>query len=238
MTVNNDEVYYTTNTDPNVLRIFIIRHGQTNHNVKKILQGHLDTDLNEEGLEQAFKVGKYLHDNKRIKFEKFYSSDLKRCQQTLKQILKSYEGTDTNLQGTVVFSDQLRERSMGVIQGMHIDDAIEYAKKNGKASYREFGEQKNEFHNRLTKAFEKMVQQEPNAKNIGLISHGGSIRYILSWLGYKSDVDDVALKLIVYNTSVTIIDYIRDEKVFKIRLIGNTNHLGDGKFVVNDTRVR
>ena len=48
------------NPDPEIIRVFIVRHGQTDHNVQKILQGHLDTDINETGKEQAEIVGKYL----------------------------------------------------------------------------------------------------------------------------------------------------------------------------------
>ena len=48
------------NPDPEIIRVFIVRHGQTDHNVQKILQGHLDTDINETGKEQAEIVGKNL----------------------------------------------------------------------------------------------------------------------------------------------------------------------------------
>lgn len=61
--------YYCDNDDNNIIRLFIIRHGQTEHNVKKILQGHKDTSINPTGEEQATKLGHYLR-SRGIHFDK------------------------------------------------------------------------------------------------------------------------------------------------------------------------
>ena len=37
------------------------RHGQTDYNLKGILQGHMDTALNEKGLTQVLRKRRHLH---------------------------------------------------------------------------------------------------------------------------------------------------------------------------------
>lgn len=230
--MTRDIPYYSTNEDKQILRIFVIRHGQTNENVKKILQGHKDTDLNEVGVEQAIKLGQYLNQNREIRFDKVFSSDLKRCQQTLNEILKAFPESE---KPEVSVDSGLRERCMGIIEGMYLKDAEEYALKHGKASFREFGENAKDFEERLSSKILEIIDQSLSLKNIALISHGGSIRQILKWLQYE---ENNVHKIIVYNTSVTIIDYIKDAETLNVRRVGNTQHLGDGEFVVNDFRLR
>ncbi|SCU78239.1 LAMI_0A03928g1_1 [Lachancea mirantina] len=223
---------YCNNEDPGVVRIFIIRHGQTAENAAKILQGHLDTDLNDVGRDQADKLGKYLAEDRQIKFDRVYTSDLKRCQQTLKQILTHYAENPE-----IIVQPGLRERAMGVIQGMHIRAAEQYAADHGKTSFREFGEKPDAFQERLTGNVLTLVKEseQDGLENIAMISHGGSIRQLLKWLNYtEHDIH----KIIVYNTSVTIIDYIKDTATFEVKRVGNTQHLGQGEFIVSDMRLR
>ncbi|KAI7870774.1 histidine phosphatase superfamily [Spinellus fusiger] len=65
------------------LYITLVRHGNTDANNEKWLQGHTDTSLNSNGLQQATLVGERL---KVEKFDKVYCSTLYRCQQTEKAI--------------------------------------------------------------------------------------------------------------------------------------------------------
>jgi len=58
-----------------VTRLIFVRHGETEENKAKIVQGQKHGKLSEEGLEQAKKVAERLKDEK-IDF--IYSSDLDR----------------------------------------------------------------------------------------------------------------------------------------------------------------
>lgn len=225
--------YYSNNEDGNIVRVFIIRHGQTDHNVKKILQGHKDTSLNGTGVKQAEQLGSYLKERS-IVFDKVASSDLKRCKETTDTLLNFAKMTPVP---PVEYFYGLRERFMGVIEGMHINDAEKYADKHGKGSFRDFGENHDEFLGRLTGCIESVVEEscKEDVKNLALVSHGGAIRAILGWLKYEGQN---AQKIIVFNTSVTIVDYVKDKRQFVVRSIGNTQHLGDGEFVVSDLRLR
>ncbi len=89
--------------------IYIIRHGQTEMNHKKALQGRSDLPLNEAGIAQAREAAVRLQD---VRFSRVYTSPLKRAVQTagiiapdLEPIIDDrliemdygpYEGTDLN----------------------------------------------------------------------------------------------------------------------------------------------
>lgn len=225
--------FYTDNNDTNIVRIFLIRHGQTDHNVKKILQGHKDISLNLTGIKQGQQLGEYLQ-NVGVKFDKIYSSDLKRCQETTQEILKLSNQEDL----PVVLNSDLRERFMGPIEGMHINDAEKYADKHGHGSFKDFGEDAVSFLERLQRGVNASVEDAVlnKVQNVALVSHGGAIRGILGWLQQQDGAE--ASKIIVFNTSVTVIDYVVSEKKYYVRSVGDTRHLGEGNFMVSDLRLR
>ena len=59
-----------------VARVYIVRHGETDHNREGIMQGQLDTALNAAGVEQARLAADALED---VPFGVAYSSDLERA---------------------------------------------------------------------------------------------------------------------------------------------------------------
>lgn len=65
--------------------IYIVRHGQTEQNLKKKLQGRSDFPLTELGREQASAVGDAFHDAG-IVFDKVYTSPLDRAIETAKLV--------------------------------------------------------------------------------------------------------------------------------------------------------
>src|SRR5574340_48950 len=87
--------------------LYIVRHGQTEWNVKKLMQGHTDIPLNKEGETQAREMAKKL---RRIHFAAAYSSDLLRAKQTAELI---------TLEKKIVVktTKALRERFYGRLEG-------------------------------------------------------------------------------------------------------------------------
>ena len=65
--------------------LYIIRHGQTDLNRKKVLQGRSDSPLNEEGLAQAEAAAQRVRDLG-IRFDKVYTSPLIRAVQTAEKL--------------------------------------------------------------------------------------------------------------------------------------------------------
>lgn len=66
-------------------KIYLIRHGQTDFNLKGIAQGSgVDTDLNQTGIDQAVK---FFNHHKDITFKKVYTSVLKRSIQSVQSFI-------------------------------------------------------------------------------------------------------------------------------------------------------
>ena len=63
------------------MRLYVLRHGQTQLNSERRLQGHMQTELNDVGIAQAEMVASILNDNG-IKFDRIYSSPLERAIRT------------------------------------------------------------------------------------------------------------------------------------------------------------
>jgi probable phosphoglycerate mutase len=90
-------------------QIIIVRHGETEWNIRGIRQGHLDSRLTERGMAQAKALGARLS---REKFTALYSSDLGRAVDTAREIAK--------LSGHEILTDaRLRERHLGIFQGLN-----------------------------------------------------------------------------------------------------------------------
>lgn len=239
MTIPTPPDCYKNNHDSNIIRLFIIRHGQTDNNVQKILQGHRDTNLNATGIEQGLKLGKYMYEQ-HITFDFVASSDLKRCKETTMCVLKEIKHDTANMP-PVEYYPALRERYMGVIEGMHITEAEKYADKHGKGTFKEFGEKPEDFVQRLSQQVVSLCENaQPDVQNMAVVSHGGAIRALLSWFDNidSNAAAKTAHKVIVFNTSVTVVDYHKDTRKFTVEQMGMTQHLGDGEFVVSDLRLR
>ncbi|KAI0333597.1 phosphoglycerate mutase-like protein [Cubamyces sp. BRFM 1775] len=91
-----------------VVKVYIVRHGETEENRQGIMQGQLDTPLNAAGLRQAELAADALED---VPFGAAYSSDLQRARKTAEVILERHP--DVRLETT----EALRERFMGDWQG-------------------------------------------------------------------------------------------------------------------------
>ena len=61
------------------MKIWIARHGQTDLNKKKLMQGRTDAPLNEKGIEQARRSRQNIGD---VRFDAVYSSPLQRAKLT------------------------------------------------------------------------------------------------------------------------------------------------------------
>lgn len=105
-----------------------VRHGETQYNRDKLLQGQgVDTLLSETGLQQGEAVGQYLKD---IKFSNVFVSNLQRAVQTAEIILRN----NTHRSGTeMVLEPLLRERGFGVAEGRHKEDLKNMANAAGQS---------------------------------------------------------------------------------------------------------
>ncbi|KAA5621469.1 histidine phosphatase family protein, partial [Pseudomonas aeruginosa] len=69
-------------------RLYLLRHGETEENVKHVLQGHMPGTLTQKGMEQAIEAVEQLRSTA---FDVCLSSDLKRCVDTTSIVLEHLE---------------------------------------------------------------------------------------------------------------------------------------------------
>jgi 2,3-bisphosphoglycerate-dependent phosphoglycerate mutase len=98
--------------------LVLLRHGQSEWNLKNLFTGWRDVDLTEAGVAEARTAGERLKAQK-IKFDVAFTSSLKRAQRTLDLVLE-----EMGQGGIPIIRDQaLNERDYGELVGLNKDDA-------------------------------------------------------------------------------------------------------------------
>jgi 2,3-bisphosphoglycerate-dependent phosphoglycerate mutase len=98
--------------------LVLVRHGQSEWNLKNLFTGWKDVDLTDAGVAEARAAGKKLK-AQGLKFDVAFTSDLKRAQRTLDLILEEMGQT-----GIPIFRNlALNERDYGDLVGLNKDDA-------------------------------------------------------------------------------------------------------------------
>lgn len=174
------------------MNIYITRHGQTDWNVARKVQGKADIDLNSKGLEQAQVTKEHLDQEK---IDLIICSPLRRAKQTAEII---NEGRNI----PIVFDKWIAERDFGEHEGKKKDE-FDY---NGYWSYKsnfsyERAENIKEFFTRIYTFLDKVKKQYVD-KNILLLTHGGvSIAVNCYFNGIPED--DELFKLVLGNCEVS-----------------------------------
>ncbi|KAK4053790.1 hypothetical protein OIV83_001446 [Microbotryomycetes sp. JL201] len=148
--------------------ITIVRHGETDHNVARIIQGHLDTTLNRQGEAQAAVLARYLSS---VHFDEMWTSDLKRARKTAEAI-HAAQTDAVELKN----DERIRERCLGDFEGKRWGDLPESCK-----STIESGAKLTE---RLMSFWDERLSNLPQSTSerpyrILLASHGGAIRHLV-----------------------------------------------------------
>ncbi len=142
--------------------LYVVRHGQTEWNVLKKMQGSADIELNEKGLAQANTTADML---KSSTFDIIFCSPLKRAKQTA-EIINSKRGLN------VVFDDRLKERNYGEFEGTSKSsfDYNEFWSYQKNVKY-EKAENVKEFFKRIYDFLDDITSKEYN--NILIVCHAG-----------------------------------------------------------------
>ena len=98
--------------------LVLVRHGQSEWNLKNLFTGWRDVDLTDEGIAEAVRAGRSLK-AQGLRFDVAFTSVLKRAQRTLDIMLK-----ELGQENLPVLRDQaLNERDYGDLVGLNKDDA-------------------------------------------------------------------------------------------------------------------
>ena len=107
-----------------MIKLLLVRHGETDFNKAKIVQGHKNIDLNKNGIYQAIELGKFMLDND-IKCDEIYSSPLIRAQKTA-NLIKEY----AKLTPEIVINSSIIERDFKEYEGANITRIMYFDKHN------------------------------------------------------------------------------------------------------------
>jgi probable phosphoglycerate mutase len=154
-------------------RFCLVRHGETDWNAERRLQGHTDIELNTRGLAQATQMARALK-NMNFEFDVLYTSDLQRARQTAKAIESLYSLS-------AIGHSALRERNLGALQGLTLNEAPNIEPDLWQAHlsrdiHQEMrgGESILQFSSRIKFALDE-IQKSHAGKTILLVSHGGAL---------------------------------------------------------------
>ncbi|POR56104.1 phosphoglycerate mutase [Paraburkholderia eburnea] len=207
-------------------QILFIRHGETDWNRIKRIQGHIDIPLATSGVEQAQRLGARYAQEARdgARLDAIWSSDLMRAQQTAQPIAQA-------LGLTVQLTEGLRERNYGAFQGHDSDEIAdrfpdEYAhwQTRDPGFAPPDGESQRELYHRVLHALEPILAKHPQGR-IACVAHGGVLDCIYRFANGIGLEAPRAWPLL--NTSVNVVDFERDGAHTKARVVswGDVSHL-------------
>jgi len=187
--------------------IIITRHGETEENKKRIIQGHMPGHLSEKGKKQSMKVAERLRNEK---IDCIYSSDLARAADTAKEISKFHPDTP------LILTKELRERKLGEYEGLS-GKSLDWEKIRKDWENPKEGESKKKMAERAERFIEKIIEEHKN-QAVLLVGHDGIDKALI-----KSIDKNVCLDKHLGNTSISVFKIESGER--KTVLINCTKHL-------------
>lgn len=173
------------------MKLYVVRHGETNANKNYIIAGRTDVDINELGIQQAKEAGEIM---KNKEYDQVFCSPLLRTRHTCEYV---------NCQKIEVqLDDRIQERYAGIYEctisypkdpeGLHIEEYWNYHinKAYSKA------ETLDELYVRV-KEFLEILQKKYSDSNILIVTHDGvcrTIRWILEGLPKSGNIREYSQK--------------------------------------------
>lgn len=188
------------------MRLYMIRHGETDWNRARRVQGHADIPLNDYGRHLAEETAEGLKD---VVFDIAYTSPLARARETAEIILK---GRETPL----IEADAVKELGFGAYEGICISgenkvpeseefnkfftDTVNYVPAGD-------GESVQELLNRTGAFLEELYhKQELQEKQVLISTHGAAMTALLNCIKGKCEVGEFWNQGVPANCAVTIVE--------------------------------
>ena len=205
-----------------MLQVYLVRHGETQWNAERRIQGQSDSPLTEKGVQQAWQVAERA---RTLGITHVITSDLGRTQQTAR-IIADACGCD------VMLEPRLRELDMGVLEKRHIDTLTETEEGwrrtlvNGTEDGRiPEGESMQELSVRMHAALAECLKLPAGSRPL-LVSHGIALGCLVSTiLGLPAYAER---RLRLRNCSISRIDYQEGAWLasgWVVEMAGDISHL-------------
>ena len=160
------------------MRIFVVRHGESEFNTTNRTTGQLDPDLTAKGVEQSMTLARVLRN---IPLDRIYASTLGRAVNTAEPVAKQ-KGCVTQK------CDALKEINLGVLQGRFRDardpeaEKLWIARKQDKLNFcPPGGETYAELESRVAECLREILRDD-NQQSILIVGHSNTNRAILGLL--------------------------------------------------------
>lgn len=180
--------------------IYLVRHGETDWNLERIMQGKTDVKLNKSGRQQAHLIAKTL---KNTHFDALYTSPLIRTFETAEAINKFHHMP-------IVKDVDLQERNFGILEGKTYDEvnrfhpALIFSQIWNYPNFRPpEGESANDVLKRA-KRFTNKIRQDHQGQVIIVVTHGDVLRSIIG--SFMNIHPKHFLDTYVSNSGLTIIE--------------------------------
>jgi len=192
------------------MRLYLIRHGETQYNATGRFQGWAEIPLNDTGIEQASRLA---HRMSGLPLDTIYTSDLRRTVMTA-TVLAAYAKIP------LIHEALFRERNPGDLTGQPYENAMGFFEDDSFKPPN--GESTEVFHARVGEAFDWLVEREGQTqKNIAVVTHGmvcsGFARTILKIAPFTDPDFHWA------NTSLTVCDYKNGK--WTLDILADASHL-------------
>lgn len=154
------------------MEILVIRHGQSEADITKRLEGRADFPLTDLGRQQALNMAEWV--------KEYYAPDYIFCS-TLKRASETAQILDSKVGVGVQFFCELMEFNNGLLAGLPIDEANErYPRPEAVRPHESYYEQETliEFRARAETILSKIMYEYPSDKRIAIVSHGGMINML------------------------------------------------------------
>ncbi len=212
-----------------MLKLYLIRHGETDWNADGRIQGHSDIELNARGLEQARRLAARMPDEG--EFTALYASPLRRAFRTAEMI-----GSALNL--PVTPDARLLERSLGMLEGLTMSEIrekypeVHRAWHDGGPRPHIIGEESREDFVKRVQAFVHDIHLKHAEGRVLAITHGGTINMLLM-VALNLDMER-PLPFYIDNASINVVQW--GERGARLRVLNDAYHLNPMRVTRPDTR--
>ncbi|KEI15208.1 histidine phosphatase family protein [Clostridium haemolyticum] len=203
--------------------IYLTRHGQTQWNLNKRLQGWKNSPLTELGISQAEALRDRLKD---IEVDIIYTSPIERAYKTA-EIVRGDKNID------IIKNDGLKELNYGEWEGSTIEEIEKnpmYNEQldnlfNNPKKYIPFGGETYEHLLERIDATMNEILEKNKDKKVLIVTHGMTLKGLIHYFNENMTIDDIVKLPVMGQTSLTKIDVI-DGK-YNLVFQNDTSHYND-----------
>lgn len=194
-------------------RLYLLRHGQTEFNIQHRVQGHCDSPLTAQGIEQAHGAAAWLTDQV-SGFDRVCSSPLGRAMETARTVCEDLRAAGRSVPDCVEPVDGLMERSYGPFEGGPADEVPAELWDPGETLVPYGGEGSVALRERIVSTLTDMMFETVERKEdatVLAVSHGSAtLQFKLAWAHLARCEQDVHLG----NCCILVYEFDPQERTF------------------------